>query len=125
MKTSALSTCSFIISSNCIVPFYLKKMTSIDLFKNKYALLMMFFQNTSFHICGYKHSIFNQQYQESINVFTYNVHFNDIISMQNILWEEVDESPIVNQTLNLLVSIIRYNLSLLKHILIFFQDASR
>lgn len=64
---------------------------------------MIVFQNNSVFQSGSKMNIFNSVYENSINFYTYNYSCDVIVSIGNTFWNNVEEVPIFNKTLNVLV----------------------
>lgn len=67
------------------------------------SIMLSFNEYSVFHF-GTKKFIFTYYYHELSTFHTYCDESNDIISIANTLWEDINEIPISNQTLKVVVS---------------------
>lgn len=72
-----------------------------------FILLMLCVNNNSVYHLGTKKYIFTYYYHELSIFHTYFDESNEIISIANTMWEDLNEIPILNQTLKVFVSRIK------------------
>lgn len=72
-------------------------MCAVNYSANNVTYLILFFTNTSITIFGYRNISFSTIDLEVINFHTFNENSNEIISIQNTFWENV-EMPVFNET---------------------------